>query len=169
MDIKNFPKTQKDFEHLEEITKNMINDDTPHIVERDWTQEEINLFVEQFNGSQEEVEPYIDMNKLDPNFITYADIEKKYQGFSPEILDVLYECENKKLEDARLPPLLVKNQSIKLIDNLSNIVYIDDDETKAKSKTSSPNISNRQTEEKETKDTKQKKEDCEEGWGDISV
>ena len=45
MDIKNFPKTQKDFEHLEEITKNIINDDTPHIVERDWTQEEINLFV----------------------------------------------------------------------------------------------------------------------------
>ena len=42
------------------------------------------------------------MNKLDPNFITYADNEKKYQGFSPEILDVLYECENKKLEDVLL-------------------------------------------------------------------
>lgn len=166
MDIKNFPKTQKDFQYLETISKNMIDDNTPHMVERDWTQEEINLFVEQFNGSQEEVEPYIDMNKLDPNFITYADIEKKYEGFSPEILNVLYECENKKLEDARLPPLIVKNQSIKLINNFSDIVYIDDDQTKTNTKTGSPDISYRETEEKTKK--KEEEEDCESG-GDVAV
>ena len=155
MDIKYLPKTQKDFKHLEKVTSHMLKNDEQPIVERDWTQDEINLFIEQFNGSQDEVEPHIDMNKLDPNFITYADIQKKYEGFAPEILDVLYECENKKLEDARLPPLLVSNQSIKLINNLSDTVYIDDDETKAKPKTSSPDISNGGTEKEKEKEKKE--------------
>jgi len=158
MDIKYFPKTQKDFEHLEKVTKHMLKDDEQPIIERDWTQDEINLFVEQFNGSQEEVEPHIDMNKLDPKFITYEEIAKKYEGFSPEILDILYECENKKLEDARLPPLRVKNQSIKLINNLSDVVYIDDDQTKTKSETSSSDISYRETEEEEEEE---EEEECE--------
>tara|TARA_R110002012_G_scaffold170671_3_gene335198 strand:+ start:1270 stop:1755 length:486 start_codon:yes stop_codon:yes gene_type:complete len=158
MDIKYFPKTQKDFKHLEKVTKHMLKDDEQPIIERDWTQDEINLFVEQFNGSQEEVEPHIDMNKLDPKFITYEEIAKKYEGFSPEILDILYECENKKLEDARLPPLRVKNQSIKLINNLSDVVYIDDDQTKTKSETSSSDISYRETEEEEEEE---EEEECE--------
>jgi len=158
MDIKkSIPKTKKDFAYLESMGQKIIADVEPEIVIGDWTQDDINLFVTQFNGSQQDEDPLIDMNKLDPNFITREDIAKKYVGFSPEVLDILYECENKKLEDARLPPLRVKNQSIKLTDNLSNIVYIDD-ETNSKAETSSPNISHAKTSEKEKKEE-------EEDWG----
>jgi len=158
MDIKkSIPKTKKDFAYLESMGQKIIADVEPEIVIGDWTQDDINLFVTQFNGSQQDEDPLIDMNKLDPNFITREDIAKKYEGFSPEVLDILYECENKKLEDARLPPLRVKNQSIKLTDNLSNIVYIDD-ETNSKAETSSPNISHAKTSEKEKKEE-------EEDWG----
>jgi len=158
MDIKkSIPKTKKDFAYLESMGQKIIADVEPEIVIGDWTQDDINLFVTQFNGSQQDEDPLIDMNKLDPNFITREDIAKKYVGFSPEVLDILYECENKKLEDARLPPLRVKNQSIKLTDNLSNIVYIDD-ETNPKTETSSPNISHAKTSEKEKKEE-------EEDWG----
>lgn len=159
--IKSLPKTEKDFAYLENLGQQIIADVEPDTVNGDWTQDDINLFISQFNGSQQEEDPLIDMNKLDPNFITREDIAKKYEGFSPEVLDILYECENKKLEDARLPPLRVKNQSIKLTDNLSNIVYIDDDEPKTSTKTSGPNISHAKTSEKE------KKEEEEDWGGDI--
>jgi hypothetical protein len=164
MDIKkSVPKTKKDFAYLENLGQKIIADVEPETVSGDWTQDDINLFISQFNGSQQDEDPLIDMNKLDPNFITRDDIAKKYEGFSPEILDILYECENKKLEDARLPPLRVKNQSIKLTDNLSNIVYIDDDEPETSTKTSGPNISHAKTSEKE------KKEEEEDWEGDIAV
>ena len=162
MDIKkSIPKTKKDFAYLENLGQKIIAEVEPETVNGDWTQDDINLFVTQFNGASLDEDPLIDMNKLDPNFITREDIAKKYVGFSPEVLDILYECENKKLEDARLPPLRVKNQSIKLTDNLSNIIYIDDDKTETSTKTSSPNISHAKTSKKEKKE---EEEDCE---GDI--
>ena len=162
MDIKkSIPKTKKDFAYLENLGQKIIAEVEPETVNGDWTQDDINLFVTQFNGASLDEDPLIDMNKLDPNFITREDIAKKYEGFSPEVLDILYECENKKLEDARLPPLRVKNQSIKLTDNLSNIIYIDDDKTETSTKTSSPNISHAKTSKKEKKE---EEEDCE---GDI--
>lgn len=162
MDIKkSVAKTKKDFAYLENLGQKIIAEVEPETVNGDWTQDDINLFVTQFNGASLDEDPLIDMNKLDPNFITREDIAKKYEGFSPEVLDILYECENKKLEDARLPPLRVKNQSIKLTDNLSNIIYIDDDKTETSTKTSSPNISHAKTSEKEKKE---EEEDCE---GDI--
>ena len=153
--IKSLPKTEKDFAYLENLGQQIIADVEPDTVNGDWTQDDINLFVTQFNGSQEDEDPLIDMNKLDPNFLTRDDIAKKFPGFSPEILEVLYECENKKLEDARLPPLRVKNQSIKLTDNFSNTVYIDD-ETNTEAEASCPNISltksGKEEEEKKKKD-----------------
>lgn len=162
MDIKkSVAKTKKDFAYLENLGQKIIAEVEPETVNGDWTQDDINLFVTQFNGASLDEDPLIDMNKLDPNFITREDIAKKYEGFSPEVLDILYECENKKLEDARLPPLRVKNQSIKLTDNLSNIIYIDDDKTETSTKTSSPNISHAKTSKKEKKE---EEEDCE---GDI--
>lgn len=162
MDIKNLPKTEKDFELLNNICMS-VAEETIHDKDKDkdWTQEDINLFVSQFNTAYEE-DPIVDMNKLDPNFIPYEEFATKYSGFDDSVIKMLWECENKKLEDARIPPLRVKNQSIKLTDNLSNLKYIEDAETESISKTTSPTNSKSSsggiTEEKE----KKKEEDREE-------
>ena len=166
MDIKNLPKTEKDFELLSNICMSVV-DEKIHDTEKDWTQDDINLFVSQFNTAYEE-DPIVDMNKLDPNFIPYEEFAAKYSGFDESVVQMLWECENKKLEDARIPPLRIKKQSIKLIDNLSNLTYIEDGEAKSKSKTTSPTNSKSNsggtTEEKEKKE----KEDGEDGE-EISV
>lgn len=160
MDIKNLPKTEKDFKLLSDICMSVANE-TIHDTNKDWTQEDINLFVSQFNTAYEE-DPIIDMNKLDPNFIPYEEFAAKYSGFDDSVIQMLWECENKKLEDARIPPLRIKKQSIKLIDNLSSLTYIEDGEAESISKTTSPtnskSSSGRTTEEKEKKE----KEDGEE-------
>jgi len=49
----------------------------------------------------------------------------KYSGFDDCVIQMLWECEEKKLEDARIAPLRVNRESIKLTDNLSNIIYTD--------------------------------------------
>jgi len=65
MDIKkSIPKTKKDFAYLESMGQKIIADVEPEIVIGDWTQDDINLFVTQFNGSQQDEDPLIDMNKL---------------------------------------------------------------------------------------------------------
>lgn len=160
MDIKNLPKTEKDFELINNICMSVV-EETIHEKDKDWTQEDINLFVSQFNTAYEE-DPIIDMNKLDPNFIPYEEFAEKYSGFDEPVIQMLWECENKKLEDARIPPLRIKNQSIKLTDNLSNLTYIEDGEAESISKTTSPTNSKSSsggtTEEKEKKE----KEDGEE-------
>ena len=47
--IKNLPKTEKDFELLNNICLNIVNE-TTYDDGRDWTQDEINLFVSQFSN-----------------------------------------------------------------------------------------------------------------------
>ena len=123
-DIKNFPKTQKEFDNLGNYCENIINENIWDNG-RDWSQEEIQLFVDQFNNFQKE-DPLVDMDKLDPKFIPLAEFHKKFSGFDDSVIEMLYECENKKLEDARIPPLRVKNENVTLTNNLSNITYIDD-------------------------------------------
>lgn len=164
MDIKNLPKTEKDFKLLSDICMSVSNE-TIHDKDKDWTQEDINLFVSQFNTAYEE-DPIIDMNKLDPNFIPYEEFAAKYSGFDDSVIQMLWECENKKLEDARIPPLRIKKQSIKLIDNLSNLTYIEDGETESISKTTSP--ANSKSSSRGTTEEKEKKEK-EDGEDEVSV
>lgn len=126
-------ETDADFEllnnNIDKIIDEKVYDDG-----RDWTEDEINLFIKQFSSFQEEEEDVnIDMNMLDPNFISLEDYKKKFDGFDDETLKYMVECENKKLEDARIPPLIVRNENVTLTDSLSNVIY--NDEKSCKSKT----------------------------------
>ncbi len=139
-DIKNLPKTQLDFDELGNYCDNIINENVWDNG-RDWSEKEIQLFVEQFDNFQNE-DPIVDMDKLDPKFIPLSEFHKKFSGFDDSVIEMLYECENKKLEDARIPPLRIKNESVTLTDNFSNITYIDDPKD-CKSKTKcEPNCKN---------------------------
>ena len=129
-----YTKMYKNVELLNNLCENVVNE-TIYNTERDWTQEEIDLFVDQFRDYQNNSEETIvDMARLDPNFITFAEMKKKFPLFDDSVIEMLCECENKKLEDARIPPLTVRHENITLTDNLSNIKYIDD-EANSKSKT----------------------------------
>jgi len=129
-----YSKTFENIESLNNLCENIVNE-SMYDHGRDWTQEEIDLFVDQFNIYQDDTEdPIVDMDKLDPNFITFSEMKKKFSGFDDEVIEMLCECENKKLEDARIPPLIVRNENVTLTDNLSTINYIDDKES-SKSKT----------------------------------
>lgn len=132
-EIKNLPKTKKDFERLGAACMAAYCEQAAPIdeKERDWTQADIDLFIQQFNGSQQEEEADIDMNKLDPKFISYSEIAEKFEGFNDDVLQVLYECENKKLEDARLTPFRVEYKKTNLNDDLSLDTTIDEAETEA--------------------------------------
>jgi len=151
-DNKNLPKTEMDeidFDELGNLCDNIVNEKI-YDNGRDWTSEEIELFVEQFKVFEGE-ENIVDMDKLDPKFITKKHLKEKFSGFDDNVIDILYECENKKLEDARIAPLRVNNKNVTLTDNLSNITYIDEEEysiSKTKCKTSSENSSCGKTEEK---------------------
>lgn len=116
-------ETTEDFNLLNDNIDKIIKDDV-YDDGRDWTEEEINLFVSQFQSFQDQQEePNIDMNKLDPNFISLEDYKEKFNGFDDETLKYMVECENKKLEDARIPPLTVRNENVTLTDSLSNVIY----------------------------------------------
>ena len=119
---------------------NLLNNNLDKIIDesvyedgRDWTEDEINLFVKQFTDYQKTDEVDIDMNMLDPNFISLEDYKEKFNGFDDDVLQYMVECENKKLEDARIPPLIVRNESVTLTDSLSNVIL--NDEKSCKSKT----------------------------------
>ena len=71
----------------------------------DWTKRDIDLFVAQFKEA--DLEPEIDMEKLDTRPYPRSYFAKKFPGFDENVIDALYECENKKLEDTRLCPLRV--------------------------------------------------------------
>lgn len=134
-------ETEQDFKLLNENFAKILDEEV-YDNGRDWTQEEVNLFVSQFNGIQDGIEEdiNIDMNKLDPNFVSQAEYKAKFGGFDDDTLNYLCELENKKLEDARIPPLTVKNENITITDNLSNIIYNDrkeNSEPKPKSNTDS--------------------------------
>ncbi len=132
-EIKNLPKTHlpstaEDFEILNDLCMDVYNEKNAPNLQHDWTDDDINLFIQQFNGSQKDQEDdNIDMNKLDPKFITYSEIAEKFEGFDDSVIQMIYECENKKLEDARCPPLMVEHKNVKLVDNLSTLVYIEDE------------------------------------------
>lgn len=116
-------ETTEDFKLLNDNIDNIVNDKV-YENGRDWTQDEINLFVSQFQVFQDQQEePNIDMNMLDPNFISLEDYKEKFNGFDDETLKYMVECENKKLEDARIPPLIVRNENVTLTDSLSNVIY----------------------------------------------
>lgn len=148
--IKNLPKSEKDFEILNNACLNIVNE-TLYDDGRDWTQDEINLFVSQFNNAYEE-DSVVDMNKLDPHFLPYEKFAEKYQGFDESVIQMLWECEEKKLEDARIAPLRVKRESIKMTDSLSNIIYTDGKKESFSEADSSTNSEsdNRGTTEEET-------------------
>lgn len=136
--MKNLPKkleSQEQFDLLEQNIDNILNDNVYH--ERDWNEDEIKMFVSQFNSYQDDAkEQLIDMDKLDPNFVSDIEYKEKFSGFDDATLAYMCELENKKLEDARIPPLIVRNETVSLVNNLSKEVYND-----TKEKTNSNSIS----------------------------
>ena len=136
--MKNLPKkleSQEQFDLLEQNIDNILNDKVYH--ERDWNEDEIKMFVSQFNSYQDDAkEQLIDMDKLDPNFVSDIEYKEKFSGFDDATLAYMCELENKKLEDARIPPLIVRNETVSLVNNLSKEVYND-----TKEKTNSNSIS----------------------------
>lgn len=150
-----YSETYQNIELLNNLCDNIVNE-TLYDQQRDWTQEEIDLFVDQFRDYQDNSEDTIvDMDRLDPNFITFAEMKKKFPLFDDNVIEMLCECENKKLEDARIPPLIVRNENVTLTDNLSTIKYIDDkknSKSETISSTNSESNSGGVAEEKEKKE-----------------
>ena len=118
-------QTAEDFESLDNNIEKILNDNVYH--ERDWNAAEIEMFVSQFNSFQDDAkEQLIDMEKLDPNFVSEKEYKQKFSGFDDDTLAYMCKLENKKLEDARIPPLIVRNETVSLIDNLSKELYKDE-------------------------------------------
>tara|TARA_B110000967_G_C18584467_1_gene411338 strand:+ start:211 stop:681 length:471 start_codon:yes stop_codon:yes gene_type:complete len=121
-------ETQEQFDLLEDNIDSILNDNVYH--DRDWNDEEIKTFVAQFNSFQNDAnETLIDMDKLDPNFVSETEYKQKFSGFDDETLAYMCDLENRKLEDARIPPLIIRNESVTLINNLSNEIYNDPEAT----------------------------------------
>ena len=127
--IKNLDSKEQ-FDLLEDNIDNILNDNVYH--DRDWNADEIKTFVAQFNSFQDDAkETLIDMDKLDPNFVSETEYKQKFSGFDADTLAYMCELENKKLEDARIPPLIIRNESVTLTNNLSNTVYNNDSQETA--------------------------------------
>ena len=94
-------KSEVDFLKLSELCLDICEDREVKL--GDWTQNDIDLFCEQFKEA--DVEPTIDMDKLDPRPFPRSYFEKKFPLFDEHVIDALYDLENKKLEDTRLCPL----------------------------------------------------------------
>ena len=88
---------------LSDLCLDICNDKAVKLGE--WSQRDIDLFVEQFKEA--DLEPQIDMDKLDYKAYPRSYFEKKYPFFDENVIDALYDLENKKLEDDRLCPLRV--------------------------------------------------------------
>jgi|TARA_B110001450_G_scaffold189606_1_gene177769 hypothetical protein len=120
-------ETQEQFDLLEDNIDNILSDNVYH--DRDWNDDEIKTFVAQFNSFQEDAnEALIDMDKLDPNFVSETEYKQKFSGFDDDTLAYMCDLENRKLEDARIPPLIIRNESVTLTNNLSNEIYNNDPE-----------------------------------------
>jgi hypothetical protein len=96
-------KSEIDFLKLSDLCLDICDDKEVKL--GDWTTDDINLFVSQFKEA--ELEPQIDMDRLDPKPYPRSYFEQKFSGFDDNVIDALYICENKKLEDTRLCPLRV--------------------------------------------------------------
>lgn len=97
-----------DFLQLSELCLDICNDKVVKL--GDWTQRDIDLFVEQFKEA--DLEPEINMEKLDPRPYPRSYFENKFSGFDDNVIDALYDLENKKLEDSRLCPLRVLRNKV---------------------------------------------------------
>ena len=102
-DFNNSEKDPVDFLKLSDLCLDICNDKVVKL--GDWTDRDVELFVAQFKEA--DLEPQIDMDMLDPKAYPRSYFEKKFPGFDDTVIDALYECENKKLEDTRLCPLRV--------------------------------------------------------------
>lgn len=128
MDILNMTddEKKKKFKELAQLCNDVCEENLVKEGEMDWTQDDIDMFVSQFQQSQEDEEKQIvDMKKLDPHFIPYEKYQEKYSGFDEEVIRTMWELDNKKLEDLRIPPLRIVDENIELVDNLSSVKYID--------------------------------------------
>ena len=118
-------QTTEDFELLDNNIEKILNDKVYH--ERDWNADEIEMFVSQFNSFQDDAkEKLIDMDRLDPNFVSEKEYKEKFSGFDDATLAYMCKLENKKLEDTRIPPLIIRNESVTLADNFSKEIYINE-------------------------------------------
>ena len=129
-------ESEADFKMLNNNIDNIINESV-YEDGRDWTDDEINLFVKQFSSFQEDQGVDIDMNRLDPNFISLEDYKEKFSGFDDQTLQYMAECENKKLEDARIPPLIVRNENVTLTESLSNVILNGEESCQSKTECNS--------------------------------
>ena len=121
-------ENQEQFDLLEKNIDNILNDNVYH--DRDWNEDEIEMFVSQFNSYQDDAkEQLIDMDRLDPNFVSESEYKEKFSGFDDDTLSYMCKLENKKLEDARIPPLIVRNETVMLKNNLSLQIYNGAEET----------------------------------------
>ena len=118
-------QTAEDFQLLDNNIEKILNDKVYH--ERDWNADEIEMFVSQFNSFQDDAkEKLIDMDRLDPNFVSEKEYKEKFSGFDDATLAYMCKLENKKLEDTRIPPLIIRNESVTLADNFSKEIYINE-------------------------------------------
>jgi len=99
---------QVDMLKLSDLCLDICNDKAVKLGE--WSQRDIDLFVAQFKEA--ELEPSIDMDKLDPKAYSRSYFEKKFPGFDDNVINALYELENKTLEDDRLCPLRVLRDKV---------------------------------------------------------
>tara|TARA_R110000824_G_scaffold239583_1_gene428231 strand:- start:206 stop:577 length:372 start_codon:yes stop_codon:yes gene_type:complete len=117
--------TDEDYKQMKGSISDCINENN-HVLA--WNQKDIDLFVSQFADYKDKADDdRIDMTKFDPRFITEADMKKKYPLFEDDTIEVMTELENRKLEDMRIPPLKISRKPVKLINNLSDVVYNDEE------------------------------------------
>lgn len=76
----------------------------------DWSDRDVELFIQQFKESN--VEPEIDMDRLDPRPYPRSYFANKFPGFDDTVIDALYHNENTKLEDERLCPLRIQRDKV---------------------------------------------------------
>ena len=118
-DFNNSEKDPVDFLKLSDLCIDICNDKAVKLGE--WTDRDIELFVSQFKEA--DLEPEVDMDRLDPKAYPRSYFEKKFPGFDDTVIDALYDLENKKLEDTRLCPLRVLRGETRslAIENPNNI------------------------------------------------
>jgi len=102
-DFNNSEKDSVDFLKLSDLCLDICDDKVVKLGE--WTDRDIELFVSQFKEA--DLDPQIDMDKLDPKPYPRSYFATKFPGFDDTVIDALYEMENKKLEDMRMSPLRV--------------------------------------------------------------
>ena len=102
-DFINSEKDPVDFLKLSELCLDICKDRVVKL--GDWTDRDVELFVAQFKEA--DLEPEVDMDKLDPKPYPRSYFANKFPGFDDNVIDALYMCENKKLEDMRMAPLRV--------------------------------------------------------------